>query len=135
MTKAQKIKTVRAMADRIRYVCTCKGIHRFDEMERFIEEGEKRHRKGSPRRYAQSKGVAVDYFIVRCFAEAFRLLDSKPSADELLKAMQVRTDYLLALVIVAGYRDDITSSIATGDLYEADDMLDYFTDIAGHRRA
>ena len=135
LSKRQRIKTVREMADRLRYVCETKGIHRLGELDDVIRKQERHHRKPppgmTPLRYAESVPVAVDYFLVRCFADAFKVLRSAETAGDLRRNLSgVRTDYLLALAIVAAYEDEIASSIHVGDLIAARDLVDYSTDIA-----
>jgi hypothetical protein len=136
LSKRQRIKTVREMADRLRYVCMTKGIHRLGELEDVIRKQERQHRKPppgmTPRPYAESVPVAVDYFLVRCFADAFKVLRSAETVEGLRRDFGgARTDYLLALAIVAAYEDEIASSVHVGDLIAARDLVDYFTDIAG----
>ena len=133
MTKAQRIKTMREMADRLRYVCEVNSIYRITEMEDFIKGEERKHRRGygGGRRYAASVPVAVDYFLVRCFADAFKVLRSAETVDDWRRRLCVRTDYLLALAIVADYEAVITSSVHVGELMAARDLVDYCADIAG----
>ena len=133
MSRTKRIKEVRAMADKLRYACDAAGIHRMSELESVIKNQERQHRKfcGGSRRYAASVPVAVDYFLVRCFADAFKALRSAETADDLRRHLCVRTDYLLALAIVADYEAVITSSVHVGDLMAARDLVEYSADIAG----
>ena len=132
MSRTKRIKTVRQMADRLREVCETKGIHRLRELDDVIKRQERDHRKGfgGHRRYAASVPVAADYFLVRCFANAFEVLRSAETADDLRRRLCVRTDYLLALAIVADYEEAIASSIHVDDLMAARDLVDYSADLA-----
>jgi hypothetical protein len=132
MNRKQRIQTVRTMADRIRRVCDIRSIYCFRDMEALIRKQERHHRKGyGSGGYRCSVAVAVDYFIVRCFSSAFQTIDNAVTADDMVKGIAgVRTDYLMALAIVARYRDELTASIHLGDLHEAADIIDYSDDIA-----
>jgi len=133
MSRTKRIKTVRQMADRLREVCETRGIHRLRELDDVIKRQERDHRKGfgGHRRYAASVPVAVDYFLVRCFANAFEVLRSAETVEGLRRGFSgARTDYLLALAIVAAYEDEIASSIHVDDLMAARDLVDYSADLA-----
>lgn len=133
LAKKQRIQTVRDMARKLRDVASVNSIGQFWEMEDFIKRGERDHRKwnGGARRYSQSVAVAVDYFVVRCFAHAFRDIREAQTKEELLTCLQVRTDYLLAFAVLAGYSERFTSCIHVGELIEASEMVDYCNDIVG----
>ena len=132
LSKTKRIKTVRDMAHKLRDIATVNSIYRFHEMEDIIKKQERQHRRGGfgSRSYSQSVPVAVDYFIVRTFAHAFQDIRECQTKEELLTCIQVRTDYLLALAIVAQYGDRFSSCIHIGELIEASEMLDYSEDIA-----
>ena len=93
-TQKQKIQTVRDMSRQLRDVASVNSIGQFWEMENFIKQGERDHRKrnGGSGRYKQSVAVAVDYFLVRCFAHAFADIREAQTKEELLTCLQVRTD-------------------------------------------
>jgi hypothetical protein len=119
------------MANRLREVCETRGIHRLRELDDVIKRQERDHRKWcNGRHFTSSVPVAADYFLVRCFADAFKVLRSAETADDLRRHMCVRTDYLLALAIVAGFEEAIASRIDVGELMAARDLVDYSTDIA-----
>jgi hypothetical protein len=132
LSKTKRIKAVRDMAHKLRNVATVNSIYRFHEMEDLIKKQERQHRRGgfSSRGYSQSVPVAADYFIVRTFAHAFRDIRKCQTKEDLLTCLMVRTDYLLALAIVAQYGERFTSCIHIGELIEASEMLDYSEDIA-----
>jgi len=131
MSRTKRIKTVREMANRLREVCQTKGVHRLRELDDVLKRQERDHRKFCDgRRFAASVPVAVDYFLVRCFADAFKVLRSAETADDLRRHLCVRTDYLLALAIVADYEGEIASSIHVDDLMAARDLVDYSADLA-----
>mgnify|MGYP003147038026 FL=1 len=131
MTRKQRIKTVRDMARRIRYTCDTQSIYRFRDIEDTIRKQERQHRKGyGSGGYRESVAVAVDYFIVRCFADAFRVVRDTETARDVLDNLAVRLDYLMAISVVAQYEAEITSAVHVGDLMEAADILDYSDDIA-----
>ena len=132
LSKTKRIKTVRDMAQKLRDVATINSIYRFHEMEDIIKKQERQHRRGGfgSRSYSQSVPVAADYFIVRTFAHAFQDIRECQTKEDLLTCLMVRTDYLLALAIVAQYGDRFSSCINIGELIEASEMLDYSEDIA-----
>ena len=134
MNQKQRIKTMRDMARKLRDVASVNSIGQFSELEDWIKTAERRHRNccGGSSRYSQSVAVAVDYFLVRTFAHAFQDIREAQTKDEMLRCLQVRTDYLLALGIVARYADRFTSCIHVGELFEASEMIDYCQDIAGN---
>lgn len=143
-SRAARILYVRQMAAKLRYFFDSQGSHRFGEFEDLIKKQERRHRKGYPGGYAESVAVAADYFIVKCFAEAFEVFEENDGSVP-ASALGVRTDYLLALAMVAEWslhnpllrvlssmddRRTIEQSIDLGELKLAATLLDYSADIA-----
>jgi hypothetical protein len=137
------------MARQIRSFFDSQGSHRFDELEDLIKRQERRHRSGYPGGYAESVAVTADYFIVKCFADAFEVFEKNDGAVP-ASALTVRTDYLLALALVAehslhnplvramftmkelnmGRRRNLEAVIHLGELKHAATLLDYSADIA-----
>ena len=133
LTQKQRIQTVRDMAEKMRDVASVNRIDQFFTMEYFIEKDERGHRQqcGGPSRYSQPVAVAVDYYIVRCFARAFADIQEAQTKEELLACLDTRIDHLLAFAVLAGYRERFTSSIDVRELIEASEMVDYGNDIVG----
>lgn len=132
MNKKQRIKIVRDIAQRIRWECGAQSVYRFRDLEDIIRKQERQHRKGhGPGGYSETVAVAVDYFIVRCFANAFRVARDTETARDVLDNLGVRLDYLIAIAIVADHEDMIARVVSVDDLLESADILDYSDDIAG----
>ena len=143
--RKHRIAAVRDMARQIRSFFDSQGSHRFDELEDLIKRQERRHRSGYPGGYAESVAVTVDYFIVKCFAEAFEVFEENDGSAP-ASALTVRTDYLLALALVAEHslhnplvralwmmnerRRNMEEVIHLGELKHAATLLDYSADIA-----
>ena len=143
--RKHRIAAVRYMARQLRYFFDSQGSHRFDELEDLIKRQERRHRKGYHGGYAESVAVAADYFIVKCFADAFEVFEENDGSAP-ASALTVRTDYLLALALVAEwslhnprvrvlwmkdeYRRNLEEVIHLGELKHAATLLDYSADIA-----
>jgi hypothetical protein len=143
--RKHRIAAVREMARKVRNFCDSLGIHRFAELETHIKRQERHHRSGYPGGYAESVAVAADYFIVQCFERAFEVLEDNEGKVPAMN-LDVRTDYLLALSIVAGNskhnailgalsnlgeeRRFIESRVHLGELKHAATLLDYSADIA-----
>ena len=142
--RKHRIAAVRDMARQIRSFFDSQGSHRFAELEDLIKRQERRHRSGYPGGYAESVAVTADYFIVKCFAEAFEVFEENDGAVP-ASALGVRTDYLLAIAMVAEWslhnplvrvlwmrneRRNIEEVIHLGELKHAATLLDYSADIA-----
>jgi hypothetical protein len=143
-SRKQRIAAVRDMARQLRYFFDSQGSYRFAELEDLIKKQERRHRSGLRNGYAEPVAVAVDYFLVRCIWDAFQVFEKNDGAVP-ASALTVRTDYLLALALVAEWslhnpvvralssmddRRNIEQSIDLGELKHAATLLDYSDDIA-----
>jgi len=133
------------MARKLRRFFDSQVSDRFDELEDLIKRQERRHRRSYPGGYAESVAVTVDYFIVKCFADAFEVFE-KNDGSVPANALTVRADYLLAIALVAEYslhnplvralwmtnerRRNIEEFIHLGELKHAATLLDYSADIA-----
>ena len=135
------------------------GSHRNYDLIKIIDEQEKAHRRGRPR-MKQSKAVARDYFVVRCFAFAFcKVYGSEfiapgvsdpelpwspdMTVEDVHRSMSVRLDYLLALSIVATHQERFkqeVNRVITGcgdwlnfvsEVIGASEEVDYTRDIVG----
>ena len=142
--RKHRIAAVRDMARKIRRFFDSTRANRFDELEALIKQQERRHRKGYPGDFAESVAVAADYFIVKCFADAFDVFQENDGMVP-ANALTVRTDYLLAIALVAEFslynplvrvlsnmdeRRTIEQSVNLGELKHAATLLDYSDDIA-----
>ena len=158
MTTTKKIQNTRQLSRELLEICELAGSHRGYELVKIIDEQEKAHRQGRPR-MAQSKAVARDYFVVRCFAFAFckvygaeisvhGLTDHElpwsadMTVEDVHQSMSVRLDYLLALSIVASRQDQIKKAIHrvirvgnwenfVWEVIGSSNEVDYTFDIAG----
>lgn len=147
--RKHRIAAVREMARKIRNFFDSKGSHRFAELEDSIKRQERSHRKGYPGGYAESVAVASDYFIVRCFWDAFQVFEENDGSVP-AQCLSVRTDYLLALALVGEWslynplvrvvwmkhesRRNIEQFIDLSELKHAATLLDYCADIARSER-
>jgi len=143
--RKHRIAAVREMARRLRDFFGSEGSSRFHELEDLIKRNERHHRKGYPGGYAESVAVTVDYFLVRCIWSAFEAFQEY-DGDLPANALTVRTDYLLAIALVAEFslhnplvralwmtearRRNIEESIDLGELEHAANLIDYCDDIA-----
>lgn len=143
--RKHRIAAVRDMARQLRRFFDSQGSHRFTELEDLIKRQERHHRRGYPGGYAESVAVTVDYFLVRCIWDAFKVFQENDGAVP-VQTLSVRTDYLLALALVAEwslhnplvrvlwmkdeYRRNIEEVINLGELKHAATLLDYSADIA-----
>ena len=143
--RKHRIAAVRDMARKLRRFFDSQGSSRFSELEDLIRRQERRHRSGYPGGYAESVAVATDYFLVRCFRDAFEVFQENDGMVP-ANALTVRTDYLLAIALVAESslhnplvrvmwmnkerRRNIEESIDLGELKHAETLLDYSADIA-----
>ena len=142
--RKHRIAAVRDMARQLRAFFDSQGSYRIFEHEDLIKRQERRHRSGYPGGYAESVAVTVDYFLVRCIWDAFNVFEENDGAVP-VQTLSVRTDYLLALALVAEWslhnpvlrtlssmddRRNIEQSIDLGELKHAATLLDYSADIA-----
>jgi len=142
--RKHRLAAVRDMARQLRNFFGSTRTNRFYEFEALIKQQERRHRKGYPGGYAESVAVAADYFVVKCFADAFEVFEKNDGVAP-AKALTVRTDYLLAIALVAEFslynplvlvlsnmdeRRTIEQSVDLGELKHAATLLDYSDDIA-----
>ena len=142
--RKHRIAAVRDMARQLRYFFDSQGSYRIFELEDLIKRQERRHRSGYPGGYAESVAVTVDYFLVRCIWDAFKVFEENDGSVP-VQTLSVRTDYLLALALVAEWslhnpllralssmddRRNIEQSIDLGELKHAATLLDYSADIA-----
>ena len=143
-SRAARILYVSQMAAKLRYFFDSQGSQLFGEFEDLIKKQERRHRKGYPGGYAESVAVAADYFIVKCFAEAFEVFEkndgSVPASalgDHGQGQQVVRADAewslhnpLLRALSSMDDRRTIEQSIDLSELKLAATLLDYSADIA-----
>ena len=142
--RKHRIAAVRDMARQLRSFFDSNESYRIFELEDIIKRQERRHRSGYPGGYAESVAVTVDYFLVQCIWDAFRVFEENDGAVP-VQTLSVRTDYLLALALVAEWslynpllralssmddRRNIEQSIDLGELKHAATLLDYSADIA-----
>ena len=89
--RKHRIAAVRDMARQLRYFFDSQGSYRIFELEDLIKRQERRHRSGYPGGYAESVAVTVDYFLVRCIWDAFKVFEA-PLGDQGQGQQVVRAD-------------------------------------------
>lgn len=134
-----RIRNMRSFAARLRWSLESNGCHRLGELDDVIARQERHHRKSfGPRSYRASVPAATDYFLIRCLAWAMNHV--KPTGEHSpatgiipVTSLDVRTDYLIALAIVARHGDHLHSAgFTAAELATAAELVDYSTDIAGN---
>ena len=154
-SRKQRIARVRDMAKKIRGACDYYSLCRFKEIERLIKAKERRHRSERDRsEFHESAAVAVDYYIVRYFSEAFNKLGIAGSSSWAWRMrrktvdtdlLHVCTEYLLTVALVSQWGGNIAKRIddvwrewgcddgGSTELIsmfpEADPLVDYWGDI------
>ena len=134
-----RLRNMRNFATRLRWSLESNGCHRVGELDNIITRQERQHRKGfGPRSYRASVPATADYFFIRCISWAMNHVkptgEHSPSTGIIpVTSLDVRTDYLIALAIVARHGDHLHSAGFTAtERAAAAELVDYSTDIAGN---
>ena len=127
-SKTKRIAETRALAKKIRTLCSDRHVDQFDEMEAYLKKMERWHREGGTR-FTGSVPEAVDYFIVRCFDHAYTWHNSGDAERMKWTIGGLRTDHLLAISILGRYKLDFQRAGLTPPVFmEAVDLLEYVRD-------